>query len=433
VDLSLFNPWWKTSEVPSELLGMERHILNQVWAFIDYRQIAVLYGIRRAGKTTLMYQLISRLLTKKRVLPARILYFSFDELVTGLINLLEDYSYQILRSPEPFADKTYLFLDEIQKLDDWPNQLKIIYDRYPGLKIIISGSADLLLRKGAKESLAGRFFDFSVSPFSFEEFIESKKVNIERNNETLYKRELKLLFREYLKMGGFIEAAEFSDNALRKYFKESLLERVVFRDIPESFTINKPQVLFRLLQICAQLPGMYLEYKNLGNDLKMDERTLSNYISYLEYSFLARKLYNFSLNLLTSEKKLKRLYLANTGFLWALSYREPDDPLVIETYFANLLRSRFFYRSPQRDEVDFVLSYEDHILPIEIKIRDRIRPRDLRGIVKFMNRFRCTRGLVISRDDDSLFRQADKLITIIPYWRYWSLKKEISKFQSTIL
>ncbi len=428
MDLSLFNPWWKSSSVPPELLGMERHVLTLLRKFLGYRQILALYGVRRAGKTTIMYQLINQLLTQDKVSPLRILYFSFDEHTAEIDQILEEYAYQVLASADPYSERTYLFLDEIQKLRDWPNQLKIIYDRYHNLKIVISGSAALVVQKGTKESLAGRFFEFFVEPFSFEEFIEIRGADIDKKRERLYKGELKLLFKDYLQTGGFIEAIEFPEAVLRKYFRESLLERVAFRDIPESFSIAKPQALFRLLQLCAQFPGMYLHYKNLGNDLKMDERTISNYVSYLGYSLLTKKLYNFSPNMLTSEKKLKRLYLTNTGFLWALGYVEPDSPQAIETYFANYLQTNFFYRSPQKQEVDFVLTAKEKLLPVEVKIRDKIARSDLRGMISFMSKFQCSRGLVISKDEERVLKEGGISITMIPYWCYWSIRKQVAEF-----
>jgi len=120
------------------------------------------------------------------------------------------------------------------------------------------------------------------------------------------------------------------------YFRKSLLERVIFRDIPEAFAINRPQLLFRLLQIVADIPGIYLDYRNLGNDLKVDQRTISNYISYLDYSLLITKLYNFSKNRLTSEKKLNRIYLSNAGFMLALRPVDSEYRYLLEGYFANL-------------------------------------------------------------------------------------------------
>ena len=139
---------------------------------MDYRQIILLFGIRRAGKTTLMHQLIDHLLRDQQVDPFRIVYFSFDLQELGLEGILESYELEILKQDIRDAEKIYLFLDEIQKLNDWSNKVKILYDQYPNLKIILSGSAALPLQKGTKESLAGRFFEFRVDPLSFNEFLE---------------------------------------------------------------------------------------------------------------------------------------------------------------------------------------------------------------------------------------------------------------------
>lgn len=420
-----FNPWWKSSSVPKDQAGKKRVIFDEILPFLDYRQMIILFGLRRAGKTTLMYLLMDHLLRKGNVTPFHILYFSFDEQALSLDEILETYQEKVLRQGIYEQERVYLFLDEVQKLDDWFNKVKIIYDRYPNLKIILSGSAALVLQKGSKESLAGRFFEFCVEPLSFDEFIKFKNVEIDPTREGLYKAEIIRLFDDYLKKGGFIEAIDFNDLALKKYFRESLLDRVIFKDIPEVFTINRPQILFRLLQIIANMPGMYLDYRNLGNDLKVDQRTISSYISYLGYSLLTTKLYNFSTNLLTSEKKLKRIYLSNTGFISALRPGEPDYYQLLEGYFANLLRARFFYRSPQKDEVDLILDNQEKVMPVEIKIRGKIKTKDLKPLFRFMGRFKCDHAMVISKDLERLEKAGDLKVTILPYWRYWSIINEI--------
>lgn len=420
-----FNPWWKTSSVPKDQAGKKREIFDEILSFLDYRQMIILFGLRRAGKTTLMYQLIDHLLKKGGVEPFRILYFSFDEQAYSLSKLLEIYQQDILRQGLDEQARTYLLLDEVQKLDDWFNKVKIIYDRYPNVKMILSGSAALILKKGIKESLAGRFFEFCIEPFSFDEFVAFKDIKIDKTREGLYQSEIIALFEDYLKKGGFIEAIDFDDFALKKYFRESLLERVIFKDIPEAFAINRPQLLFRLLQIIASIPGMYLDYRNLGNDLKVDHRTISNYVSYLGYSLLVTKLYNFSSNRLTSEKKLKRIYLSNAGFVSALRPGEPDYHPLLEGYFANLLKAQFFYRSPQKEEVDLVIESEHKLLPVEIKIREKIRMKDLKPLTKFMKHFKCEEAVVISKNEDRIEKTENLKVTILPYWRYWSIVSEI--------
>mgnify|MGYP000066599702 FL=1 len=421
-----FNPWWKSSEVPKELAGQPREMLPHVWSFMDYRQIILLFGIRRAGKTTLMHQLIDHLLRDQQVDPFRIVYFSFDLQELGLEGILESYELEILQQEIRDAKKIYLFLDEIQKLSDWSNKVKVLYDQYPNLKIILSGSAALPLQKGTKESLAGRFFEFQVNPLSFNEFLEFRGAAIDNTREQIYQREIKLLLSDFLATGGFAETISFSGIALKKYFRESLLERVVFRDIPESFEINRPALLMALLEIIADTPGLYLEYKNIGNDLKVDQRTVANYISYLSHSLLVSKLYNYSANRLTSEKKMKRIYLSNTCFLSVLSSeKKPALGGLFETLFANWLNARFFFRSPQKDEVDFILYDRKNVLPVEVKIRERLSKKDLRPMKKFMTRFKCRQALLIAKNDDRIEKEENREIRILPYWKYWSIKRVI--------
>jgi predicted AAA+ superfamily ATPase len=420
-----FNPWWKTLSVPKNFTGQKRELFDNIASFLDYRQIIILFGLRRAGKTTLLYQIIDFLLQKKEVDHFNVLYFSFDEQALSLDAILEQYQRDILKQRLDEKDRIYLFLDEVQKLDDWCNKVKIIYDRYPNLKIFLSGSAALILKKETKESLAGRFFEFCVETFSFDEFVSYKNVSIDTGREGLYKFEIIRLFEDYLKNGGFIEAIDFDDTALKKYFRESLLERVIFKDIPESFVINNPQVIYRLLQIIAGMPGMYLDYKNLGNDLKLDQRTVANYVSYLDYSLLITRLYNFSRNKLTSEKKLKRIYLSNTGFLTAFRSGELDYPSTLENHFAHILKARFFYRSPQKEEVDLIIDSKEKLIPVEIKIREKIKIKDLKPLIKFMKRFKCETAVVISKDDERIEKIDGLKVIILPYWRYWSIISEI--------
>ncbi|MCF8108740.1 MAG: hypothetical protein K9J81_07080 [Desulfohalobiaceae bacterium] len=165
-----------------------------------------------------------------------------------------------------------------------------------------------------------------------------------------------------------------------------------------------------------------MDYKNLANDLGADQRTMSNYVLSLETALLCQKLYNFSSNLLTSEKKIKRLYLSNTAFTAALEPRV-DYSLLVEQYFVNRLHGRFFWKDPQKREVDLISTENDVILPLEVKIRKKVDKRDLRGMFKFMERYHLNRGLLITLDTDEVYEKNGKKIIALPYWRYWTLIK----------
>lgn len=423
MDLEGFNPWWKTGKVSTEFTGRKRKIYDEVARYIDKRQIVLFTGLRRVGKTTLMYQIIEGLL-KKDVKPYNIMYFSFDEMRYDLEEIIKQYEADVLRE-DVSKNKTYIFLDEIQKLEGWPSKVKLLYDANPKLKIFLTGSAQITMWQGTRESLAGRFFDFMIKPLDFEEYLDFKGAGIDREREKIFEKDLKRHMAVFLKTGGFIEALDMEEPVLRKYLKESLLERVIFVDIPQTFKLDLPDLLMKLLAVTASRPGFYLDYKNLSNDLKVDQRTIANYISYLEYALFLQKLYNYSKNLLTSEKKVKRLYPSNTAFTLALN-PQAELPAVLEQFFINSLEARFFLKTPQKEEIDIIHAHDKVVLPVEIKIREKIHRDDVKTLFKFLERNKLNRALLVTLDTETKFERENLLIDAIPYWKYWSIKARIN-------
>ncbi len=424
--LNQFNPWWQGHQVPASLLGKSRQILPTLYPSLSLRQMTFITGLRRVGKTTLIFQLIDRLIRENRVAPYQVLYFSFDETRYRLDEILDFYQVNILQTDLRAVDRIYIFFDEIQKLSHWPEQVKILYDLYPNVKITLSGSANIIMKVKSRESLAGRFFDYAIDPLDFPEYLAFRGIAVDGGREGVFQQTIEREFRQFLKTGGFIEAIPFDDGQLVRYFKESILERVTYRDIPEVFAIAMPDLLLRLLNILAQSPGFYLEYKNLASDLQFDQRTIINYLSYLEYSFLLQKLYNYSTNLLSSEKKLKRAYLANTGFTCALA-GQMNFPLLMEQFWVNFLKAKYFYRSPQKDEVDLVHVAGNFILPIEIKMRESVSAKDAGALFKFMRYFGKKQGLLISWRDETELANNGMAVKVLPYWKYWSIRKWIEE------
>ncbi len=424
MDLGIFNPWWRTGIVPAGFVGRKRNIFYQAWDYISSRQMLIFTGLRRVGKTTLMYQIIDALIKKEHISPFRIFYFSFDESVENLSALVKSYEGDVLKKRIEETERLFLFFDEVHKLSEWQEKVKILYDLYPHIKIFLSGSLGLSMRKQARESLAGRFFEFVIKPLDFEEYLKFKDVTIDSEREFLFEFELKKYFVDFLKTGGFIEALGFEEEKKAKYFKESLLDRVIYRDIPESFSIDTPPLFYTLLKLLSSHVGLYLDYKNLGNRLKRDQRTIATYFSYLELAFLVQKLYNYSPNLLTSEKKIKRVYLSNSGFAYALN-PQISLPLVLEQHFINLFGTKFFWRSPLKKEIDMILIKNDIPVPVEIKIREEITHSDLTSVFKFLRRYNLEKGYVITKNLNKTFTENTiMVIKAIPYWRYWTLRKE---------
>ena len=384
-------------------------------------------GLRRVGKTTLMYQIIDELLGKG-VHPYTILYFSFDETRYDLEEIVKRYETDVLRE-DISKKKCFIFLDEIQKLERWPAKVKLLYDANPHVKIFLSGSAQITMWQGTRESLAGRFFDFMIKPLDFEEYLEFKGAGIDKQREQIFEKNLKRHMHMYLRTGGFIEALDMEEPVLRKYLKESLLERVLFVDIPLTFRLDLPELLMRLLEITAVRPGFYLDYKNLSNDLNVDQRTIANYISYLEYALFLRKLFNYSKNLLTSEKKMKRLYLSTTAFTLALNPKA-ELPALLEQFFVNSLDAKFFLRTPQKEEIDIIHRAEKTVLPVEIKIREKTDRNDVKTLFRFLAREKLRKALLVTLDTERTYEKEGLLVEAVPYWKYWSIREKIDEVSS---
>jgi hypothetical protein len=421
MELQSFNPWWRDGKIAPEFIGRKRKVFNEVVKYIDRRQIMLFTGLRRVGKTTLMYQIIDELL-RKGVNPYNILYFSFDEMRYDLEDIIKQYETEVLRE-DITKKRVFILLDEIQRLEGWPSKVKLLYDTNPKLKLFLTGSAQITMWRGTRESLAGRFFDFVIKPLDFEEYLDFKGVKIDRNREKIFEKDLKRHMSGFLKTGGFIEALDMDEHMLKKYLKESLLERVIFVDIPQTFKLDLPELLLKLLTIATARPGFYLDYKNLSNDLNVDQRTIANYISYLEYALFLQKLYNYSRNFLTSEKKVKKLYPSNTAFTLAMN---PEAGLasVLEQFFVNNLNARFFLKTPQKEEIDIIHTQDKSVLPIEIKIKQKISRDDVKTLFKFLDRNKLQRALLITRDIETKFQKEKLFVDAVPYWKYWSIKRQ---------
>ena len=429
LNLITFNRWWDTNQVDSIYLRpYKRQLYKTLVEHLSARQVLVIYGLRRTGKTTLMYQIIDFLL-KTGVNPKNVFYFSFDEKISTLEELLRNYSELITGKDLLKQGKTYIFLDEIQKLDNWENQLKIYYDLYPSIKFIISGSASITIAKRTKETLAGRTYEFILPLLSFREFLELKNETINFTLESLFdiktlkdiylaKERLAPYLIEYIKKGGFIELINEDNEPRIKDYAQAIIERAAFVDVVGAFKIKYPQHLKVILELISSNPGFLLDYTSMARTLSRDQRVIADYISYLKYTLLIKSLYNYSKSRFISERKLKKVYLGSTNFIYSFLPEKFTDPQFLGKVIENLVvmnsDSEFFWR--QRNfEVDLIL--KDNT-PVEIKFKESIDNRDLRSLLKFCNNYAIKKGVILTKDllDSTKTRGVE--ILFVPVWMY---------------
>ena len=410
-DIEKFNDWWITGKVrPALLKNFKREIYNEINKYMENRLMILLYGLRRMGKTTIMYQLIDELLNKTD--SKNILYFSFDDTNYGLDDIMEVYQNNVInKSFNNTGEKIYIFLDEVQKLKDFENKIKIYYDLYPNIKFILSGSASISIRKRSNESLAGRIMSFYIEPLSFVEFLEMNNFNIEeiKHNYNLYKNEIMPMLDIYSKYGSFPELAlNRDDDYARKYIKETVVERIIYKDIVEEFNVNDLTLLRSLINVIANKPGMRLNFRSISENLGKDQRTISNYFEYLQYSFLIKIIYNYRENISITMRKLKKCYPITPNIVFALSDKFNElYPYIMENLVLMKINTDYFYRNNY--EVDFIEVYNEKIKAIEIKKTDR----EMKQLKLFTKKYENVEPLMVTYN-----REKHDDIDVMPLWKF---------------
>lgn len=373
---------------------MKRDIFTKLAGEIKTKQIISIIGLRRTGKSTLLKQLIDHLITAEKVKRENILFFQFDEEQPKLEEIISEYEARTGRSILKAHDKIYIFLDEVQKLDNWQNQVKYYYDNFRNIKFFVSGSSSLFIKKHTRESLAGRIYEFVLHPLSFKEFLVFRGGEELIEKRAMLRDMLKKEFLAYQKRQ-FIEIVNENEEKVGQYVR-TILEKIVYQDIPKSFPIEHEDLLLRILKIIASNPGMLSDYESLSKELGISRITLSNYFFYLEESFLIKKLYNFSTNAITSEKRMKKFYLSTTSFFQFLN-SQVDETKLIENLIVAATDAKFFWRTPQKYEVDIVLNENGKILPIEVKYKNTVEMKDVKNLLRFSERFGAKEALMITK------------------------------------
>jgi predicted AAA+ superfamily ATPase len=395
-DLERFNEWWFTGKVRRELaLPFRRYAFRRILESLGERQVLLVTGPRRVGKTTLLYQVVERLL--ETVDPSRILYFSFEESLVSPKEVLEFYEKKVLRKPFEEVGRVFVFFDEIQYVENWPSVLKQFYDLYPNLKFFVSGSSSLLLSKEAVEKLAGRFFFLKLKPLTFSEFLGLKGVKVDEVE--VFSRRIEAYFYDYLRKSGFPEVVDW-DNEVRmaEYVKNSVIDRVALRDIPLMFKTRDMTLMDKIVRLILSAPGSIVNVNSLSRSWGESRITISNYLRFLETSLLVRSLSNFRPSFLSSSRKLRKYYPVTSSLIFAYSRESFESKMgaVLETYVVNALDAEYYFREGKK-EIDIILR-DQVLLPVEVK--ETVDEGDIAEFSRLVKYVGAEKGVIVSSSQE---------------------------------
>ena len=428
-----YNPWWENR--PFRVPEYRRETYSQVEKLLGTKQIVAIVGLRRVGKTVLLRQLIKDLAVENK---RNVLYFVFDDFLTMDPAILEDVITYFLQNVASEGQK-YVFLDEIQKVPYWQDILKRFYDSRDDVKFTVTGSASLQLKK-SKESLAGRVYDVHMPVLSFAEFLDMNGLPIEKpildhaSLQEVYEKNLhregKLgeMFLEYLYKGAFPEIAlEKDEDAIKSYVRNSVLEKVVYEDIPEVFSVRRKEVLYAIMEYACRETSEILDLKKLAATLEVNYLTARSHVFYLQNSFVLDLVYNYSKSAAKQLRKNKKVHVAHPCISVAMMGQRRDafnagetvgkyvETAVYQHCHANGVKLSF-WRTPQKEEVDLIL--EDTMTPIEVKYKNKIDTDDTKNLVKFLNKYKQKRGFIVTKDAFGKKEIDGKEIIMVPAWLF---------------
>ena len=416
------NPWLVTGIVPATLApSTERALARSLWARVardEPTRYQLILGPRRVGKTTAMYQTVRHFLDSG-ISPTRLWWFRLDHplLLQSNLQQLVTVSLDIAGPPN---EPTYFFFDELVYARDWDLWLKTFYDeRYP-IRIIATSSATAALRGRRLESGVGRWDEQFLMPYTFTEFLDlagrDAKVDVKQDlastiEHALEQRvsfELERERQSFLFIGGFPELLVQEDVEGRdpaslllesqRILRSDAVERAIYKDIPQSYGVENPLALERLLySLAGQAPGL-ISPKRICGELDISQPTFDRYLSYLERAFLVFTLPNYSGREATVQKRGRKLYFVDGAVRNAALQRgvaplkNPAElGLLLENLIASNLRAlavqsavRLFHWRDGKHEVDLVFDHPDRPLAFEVSSSpDHSR----KGLIEFARRF----------------------------------------------
>ncbi|MEW6511716.1 MAG: AAA family ATPase [Bacteroidota bacterium] len=361
------------------------------------RFIQVLSGPRQCGKTTLARQVAGALRYPVRSISAD------DPASLGGAWLLQQWDIARIRGREGGRRGALLVIDEVQKVENWAETVKRLWDedtafRMP-LRVLVLGSAALLVQKGLTESLAGRFELVRLSHWSFDEMREAFDWPIDR----------------YIYYGGYPGAAGLvkDQERWRSYIRDAMIETTVSRDILHLTRVDKPALLRRLFQLGCAYSGRNLSYQKMLSQLQGagNTTTLAHYLELLEAAGLLAGLQKYAGQQARQRGSSPKLVALNTALLSAQlpqrfeemkSDRSAWGQLVESAVGAHIVNGaalaglRVFYWRERGEEVDFVVQRGKALTAIEVK-SGAVREA-LPGMEAFVRAFKPVRTLVIGPD-----------------------------------
>ena len=391
---------------------------------LDSFPLLVFVGIRRSGKSFLLFQKIHKMLKEGHGWD-EMLYLDFeDSRLEGFSSA--DFNLILECHQEMYGKRPMLFLDEIQNIDGWQKFARNLADKK--YHVFITGSNTKMLSKEIMSELGGRYLTIEVYPFSFKEYLSFTQVS--HDEYSLIATETKARFmgayREYLTWGGLPEAANLR---VKRNYLSSVYQKIYLGDIVQRNRISNPKLLQLLTKKIAESVMDPISYNRLSKILstvsgRISVPTVANYVSYAEDAWLLLRLRNIASTFVEKESICKYYFIDNGVLSLQLLN---SDSLLLENMVALALFRKyghdndnervFFYNTTA--EVDFYVPEDELAIQVSYSIaNEQTKAREVNALTNISNAYPCKQRLIVTFDEEASISDKYGNIDVVPCWKW---------------
>jgi uncharacterized protein len=373
-------------------------------------------GLRRAGKSYYLYQIIQEKISKENY--ERLLLINFED--ERLLELTHHDLQHILDAYfELFELEPIIFLDEIQNVPHWQKFVRRLADE--GRRIYVTGSNAEMLSHEIATTLGGRFINKEIMPLSFREYLSFKEIKV--TSKTKYSSErYKIIkeYEEYLHFGGFPELLQMKE---KREFLSSVYQKLFYGDLIARYKVSNVVTLKLMVKKLAESVNNETSVNRIKNLIKstgvsIGSNTLFDYLNYLESSFLIASITNFY-SKFTEKETNKKYYFLDNGILGLFLTDQPTKLLENQIYIELRRRGDNPFFLKRKTEVDFYIVEKGMLIQVSYSINNpETAEREVKGLRAAMKEFGITNSWIITYDETKEIEVQEGIINVIPAWQW---------------
>ena len=380
----------------------------------------VLVGIRRAGKSYMLYQHIQHLVANGHSIE-EMLFINFED--ERISDIRKEDLYLILEAyRELFAFQPIIFLDEIQNVDGWEHFARRLADEK--YRVFITGSNAHMQSREISSTLGGRYLTNEIRPFSFSEYLEYHNIHLPQHWElSPIRADVVRLFSDYFYYGGLSEVFDIQD---KKSWLQSLYQKILYSDIVMRKGVRNERSLRLLIRKLADSVMQPTAIKRLqdilqGDGTKITRDTIGSYLDYLHESYLTFGISSFT-DSVSQRESVKKRYFYDNGMLNLFLFL-PETKL-LENLVAIKLYNKYgddLYYYNKNVEVDFCVPNDGLLIQASYRIIDEAtRNREIGALQKLSKFIKPQRCIIVTYDQEEIIQSndLDVQIEVIPAYKF---------------